>query len=91
LLVRAQHTLSMLMQAFSTALMMWISGLIYGYRSTPDTPAEIFAERVVIREDDCICLQMTSRHRPALITESPTEGMNSPLSWLTFVYFRSRR
>jgi hypothetical protein len=52
----------------------WISGLIYGCSSSPNTLAETFAERVVIRED-CICLQMTSPHRPALIAESPTERM----------------
>ena len=42
---------------------MWIAGF-YGYSGTPDTPAETFAERVVIREDDCICLQMTSPPSP---------------------------
>jgi hypothetical protein len=29
--------------------MMWSFGLIYGCSSTPDTPAETFAEHVVIR------------------------------------------
>jgi hypothetical protein len=43
---------------------MWSVGLIYGCSSAPDTPAETFAEHVVIRGGDCICLHMTSPPPP---------------------------